>query len=793
MKIAQLVERLEIVTNEGRDLETAHKITVEEIDDFLIFIDMPTDCIGLSTVREVLPRLVRLIEIIGRYYEMSPATPYWKIIAEKLKTLPMSPTRNHWRHRPELWGMYEDYPIYTALWAIPKKGEISEIFTGLLAHACLARRILLERTNQKKYQNIFRTAPTCLRMIMFREFHDRVSVLNPNCDTSDLIHQIEKSELGEQLAPFLTLLKYSQGQKAPERTPQMLSRCDAIPVVHALTNDYDPVQGQDTLKIELIESKIPRDSQNKHLAPNEIQPFAPQIQTYHSSHQNNALSRKQLILLDRNMASTAIQAKNQYLPYQWSSLTNYEVECFLSAIINKNLHAPDGVYAQLAIILFCGQSIKRSAEFIYYRELPENPAPGLQYVDGDWFWIGKPHEIRYGNLNRFQPFLVKTTNFSRIRLPAICYKFLDAIPTETRPGYLVFLQNSDDVAYFLSDVLSHINGKKKTRITAQRLERYLFDRLTQINNGDMTAAVYLTGQEHYLTSTVMHYTATYHDDLVQQYQLVWQDIFAEGKMRPKNCSSHCHMTGKIIGSKKIPRKKAVQTVINDLKDNVNNRRDALGKKPTISELIRYHNALTRYVAIMVAYATGVRAVHSPIPKFSDIDFASGFCVLRDKDSSEGYHTRLIWLAPVCLSQLQAYQDHIRLLYAKISVIDQKFFSRVSINRCSAIEKELLFFDTQKRSRAVTPKTLHDFRTLPSGIILPANSNRHLLRSWLLRKGCPPEIIDAFLGHWFLGQEPWGPYSALSPVHYRKTLNNYLPDFLGELGFELINGFYGGLS
>ena len=793
MKITQLVEQLEIVTNEGRNLETAHKITVEEIDDFLIFIDMPTDCIGLSTVREVLPRLFRLIETIGKYYDMSPVPDYWAKFAERLKTLPMSPTKSHWRHRPELWGKYEDYPIYTALWASPKRGVTAEIFAGLLAHTCLARQVLKSKTNQKKYRNAYKAAPTCIRMMMSNEFSDRVSVLNPICDPIDLIQQVEKSELVDQLAPFLTLLKYSQGQKAPERASQMLSRSDAIPVVHALTNDYDPVQGQDTLKIELIESKIPRDSQNKHLAPNEIQPFAPQIQTYHSSHQNNALSRKQQILLDRNIASTAIQAKNQYLPYQWSSLTNYEVECFLSAIINKNLHAPDCVYAQLAIILFCGLNIRCSAEFIFYRELPEDPNPGLQYVDGDWFWIGKPHEIRYGNLNRFQPFLVKTTNFFKIRLPEICHNFLDVIPTETQPGKLAFPQDADDVAYFLSDVLSHINGRKKTRITAQRLERYLFDRLTQINNGDMTAAVYLTGQEHYLTSTVMHYTATYHDDLVKQYQLVWQDLFAERKTRPKDCSSHCHMTGEIIGSKKIPRKKAVQTVINDLKDNMKNRRDALGKKPTIPELIRYHNALTRYVAIMVAYATGVRAVHSPIPKFADIDFESGFCLLSDKDTRDNYHTRLLWLAPVCLRQLQAYLDHIRILYSKISVIDSKFFSRVTIKRRGAIEKELLFFDTQERPRAVSPKTLHDFRTLPSGIILPANSNRHLLRSWLLRKGCPPEIIDAFLGHWFLGQEPWGPYSALSPVHYRKTLNNYLPDFLGELGFELINGFCGGLS
>ena len=57
--------------------------------------------------------------------------------------------------------------------------------------------------------------------------------------------------------------------------------------------------------------------------------------------------------------------------------------------------------------------------------------------------------------------------------------------------------------------------------------------------------------------------------------------------------------------------------------------------------------------------------------------------------------------------------------------------------------------------------------------LPMNANRHFLRTNLIADNCPVEVVDAFLGHWEIGQEPWGRFSGLSPIVYREKLEEHL--------------------
>jgi len=58
---------------------------------------------------------------------------------------------------------------------------------------------------------------------------------------------------------------------------------------------------------------------------------------------------------------------------------------------------------------------------------------------------------------------------------------------------------------------------------------------------------------------------------------------------------------------------------------------------------------------------------------------------------------------------------------------------------------------------------------------------------LLERECPVEVINAFMGHFERGEEPWGIYSGLSPLVYRDILKDKLVPLLNEDGWEALPG------
>ena len=75
-----------------------------------------------------------------------------------------------------------------------------------------------------------------------------------------------------------------------------------------------------------------------------------------------------------------------------------------------------------------------------------------------------------------------------------------------------------------------------------------------------------------------------------------------------------------------------------------------------------------------------------------------------------------------------------------------------------------------------------------GYDLPVNANRHYLQGELMASGCSPELIEAFLGHWGIGQEPWSRQSGLHPLHYREELQKHLEPIIHRDGWVAVEGF-----
>lgn len=71
--------------------------------------------------------------------------------------------------------------------------------------------------------------------------------------------------------------------------------------------------------------------------------------------------------------------------------------------------------------------------------------------------------------------------------------------------------------------------------------------------------------------------------------------------------------------------------------------------------------------------------------------------------------------------------------------------------------------------------------------LPANANRHFLRTRLRELDVPGEIVDAYMGHWEHGQEPFGKFSTLSAESFKKLLSPAIEEICLETGWKVIKG------
>lgn len=72
---------------------------------------------------------------------------------------------------------------------------------------------------------------------------------------------------------------------------------------------------------------------------------------------------------------------------------------------------------------------------------------------------------------------------------------------------------------------------------------------------------------------------------------------------------------------------------------------------------------------------------------------------------------------------------------------------------------------------------------------PINIHRRVVSGAMLEAGCLPETVDAWMGHWHRGEEPWRPFSSFSFADYLAVLKECLePLVIKQLGFRAIAPF-----
>lgn len=209
----------------------------------------------------------------------------------------------------------------------------------------------------------------------------------------------------------------------------------------------------------------------------------------------------------------------------------------------------------------------------------------------------------------------------------------------------------------------------------------------------------------------------------------------------------------------------------------------LRKRPreSLNQLVHWHNCLTLWCVQMLMMATGCRAIRNPLKRLAEFDGASGCGALGDKGIDDGHMSRLVVLPGQLRQQLQAYESHCAAIqvFLKPQLSEQVAPSGGFCLRRSD-EGHLLYEEVRPRTLSAVMRQVDGFTPHP------VNGFRKLVRTELAERGCPPEVLAAYMGHWLSGEEPQDAYSSFCPRAYVQSLHDNLLPLMRELGWTVRN-------
>ena len=368
-------------------------------------------------------------------------------------------------------------------------------------------------------------------------------------------------------------------------------------------------------------------------------------------------------------------------------------------------------------------------------------------------------------------------------------------------------QKEDLLKKKLTDIFKRINNQYNTRITLHRVSSYFKQTLGDYCGDNAEASLLLSDLPVSGQKNPLYYFNTNLSILEDQYSQVCE--FITSPLRPSkydklpsnpalNKSNNSHY----IGSAVCPTDECITTLVNNLQDRVHFEKNNSNE---VSSYIAFHNALTSYSMMMLAFASGYRAVTNPLVSLTEVDLEQGFLVISDKDNKDNFNSRLVWLPKICREQIAAFNNYRRSLSEKLYLLNMDLAKKLDDEyNCDFIwpkEKKAredpsklpFFFYLQLQKNHATLRPFVKQIVVTSGrdisweYTIPDNANRHYLRSKLREARVSGEIIDAYMGHWLRGQEPFGCFSTLSPKMLAQELEIPLTQILKENGWKVING------
>lgn len=309
------------------------------------------------------------------------------------------------------------------------------------------------------------------------------------------------------------------------------------------------------------------------------------------------------------------------------------------------------------------------------------------------------------------------------------------------------------------------------RVTVTKVAGFLWRRLLE-TNGDAASVTALTGSMHRLARVRLFYTTPSIARLQEQYARTIDEVkslayAAIGKPIP-SCDPWlpAELTEGAVGARLCPARAAVKNCFKGLREDIAEAALYVDRPG----FIRYHNLFTLYTLQFFAYATTCRAIITPYLPVDKVHPTRGLASLSDKDDETCHKTRLVWIPPSLLDQMLRHQRHQHVLLPQLFHPPRQVIAEPSY-----------FLDESFAPILARPSVIEPL--LERYLNVRANTHRRFLRTELVESNCPTEVIDAFLGHWAQGEEPFGDYSSFCFADYVDTLRTHLLPLLEDIGLD----------
>lgn len=821
----------------------------ERVTLWMRFIDAPDPPIELARVIDnfvrTIPYLRNLIKL-NPEYDLDIALSEWERFCSEIKTDPLLRKmliETGKKGKMPLKGRYDSNPVYVAIWQRPVSASDQKVYFILLAHCLLAIAVLRNRMDKQKRHGLSKqvlddfngnihSALLAVRNLTASDQTTLDTLPDLNVTPEKLLSILAKDD-NEQLAPIRVLFKYfldirkpphrqhdvGRQQRGPKR--EYAPRLDLPAFISELSSNLDPEQDDSASAITLLQLPSVSETQQKNTenhgcSPSEefsgVEIVMPGIRNAERQHVQSAEQRA----FKKRRIKTQLAMINQRLTARWEVLSNYEVSVCLNAVADLIAKKDRSVYLQenarpeelaalLTALFWFGQRLESIAKLKVYHHDQGNwgAEPGFVSVPNqNGYWWTKPavpeRKILPDSVQQRQVHhtVSNFALFSGIGVEQIIDSYLDKIHCHC--SVFLFPKKLEFYEQIVNGFLASVNCRHATRLTANRLSDYLFNAIERHEGADVTAAMFIVGREHFLGRNPSFYTALSTTQLQKLYKDTCTEIM-ERHFQEQPCEDQRRVDENVkgilpeaapashVGSPFRPTVNTVANLVAVLKSSLKN---AAQSDSSVLKLLRLHNNMTRYTAFMIAFSTGFRAIRDPFLSSAEIDWNSGFAVLSDKDNEDGYNSRLIWVPPVCLQQLAFFREHQQNVLCRLNILIPNIYSMLERPRRTGAGR-YMFFTKEGHDRgeyiAITAGPARLGSKLRNTYALPFNASRHYLRSTLLERKCPVEAINAFLGHFERGEEPWGAFSGLSPRVYREVLIEHLVPILVDDGWEAIQG------
>ena len=477
----------------------------------------------------------------------------------------------------------------------------------------------------------------------------------------------------------------------------------------------------------------------------------------------------------------ATSRANQCLATEWGRLTAIDIQAIKNSIVrrldgNATLAEAEAVVLILGILTTGRQASDWLATHVVSDTFGDRSDVILRDTGIQWHWLlpvgssqseGPPSDEllirpeRYVELMCVE--LMKAaleicfeSRFGSKKLPPMPFSLFSTWSSNPKARE----QSEREVRKRAAEIIRERIGARSSTLTLQSLERWFWAAAAQTEAGDPTSTCRMTGREEnpYRAQSFYGVLSRRAASKLQLHTLKRAGL---SEHNVKNLCSEGY-----IGSRRSPS----DTLIGHFAAHSSKTVRAARRSHDNQKL---HNALTLHTAAVVMLSTGLR----PARKANlQILMDRGVALVFDKVVGDP-RVRPVPIGRLCREQMVFYAAHVA-ASDPAPRIDDPFGAHD--------ELKFIMFDSRGRKRPMSLAACWRLALRSFRANLPSNLQRHFLRTTLVGSASA-ESIDAMLGHWVVGTEPWGRYSGLDPFIYAEDVRPLVDNALGRAGWQAEHG------